>query len=448
MADLPELEQEEKQAEEQAEVQMSAGKSQRNFFMGLLMGIVLTLIFIFVFSGGWFLARWQMSGNGGNGSDQGTNASVLTDPDTLYKLNEVQSLIEQNYLEEVDGKNLESWLFRGIAYGLGDPYADYYSAEEMDSVMAATRGEYHGIGVVLLDMGIAGGVIVEEVYAGSPAERAGIQEGDVLLGLDQISFEGMDLSEVVSTIKKYEDSFTLHIFRPENESEMDLMVYCTDVEINYVEYKLLEDGVGYLRLSEFTESAVGQFNDAVSNMQEQGMEHLIVDLRDNPGGLLDAVCDILDEILPEGLIVYTEGRSGERSEELSDNKRSVTCPVAVLVNGKSASASEIFAGAIQDYEIGPVIGTKTYGKGIVQARFMLSDGSSFKMTTQTYYTPKGQNIHGNGITPDIVVETEAASEEGSDKNSDKTDNEAENGKRGNPATDPVLKKAVEVLTEK
>lgn len=444
MADLPELEQEEKQAEEQTEVQMNAGKSQWNFFLGLLLGVLLTLVFIFVFSGGWFLARWQMSGNGGNASEQGTDVSVLTDPDTLYKLNEVQSLIEQNYLEEVDGKNLESWLFRGIAYGLGDPYADYYSAEEMDSVMAATKGEYHGIGVVLLDMGTAGGFIVEEVYAGSPAERAGIQVGDVLLGLDQISFEGMDLSEVVSTIKQYQDSFTLHIFRSENESEMDLMVYCTDVEINYVEYKLLEDGFGYLRLSEFTERAVDQFYDAVSDMQDQGMEHLVVDLRDNPGGLLDAVCDILDEILPEGLIVYTEGRSGERSEELADNKRSITCKVAVLVNGKSASASEIFAGAIQDYEIGPVIGTKTYGKGIVQARFMLSDGSSFKMTTQTYYTPKGQNIHGNGITPDIVVESEKVSEEASDK----TDDGAETEKRGNPATDPVLKKAIEVLTQK
>lgn len=429
MADLPERGRGETKTEretEKTEELIKKYKCQRNFFTGLLLGVLLTLICVFIFSGGWFFARWQLAKDENGTQEKQPDASVLTDRDTLYKLNEIQSLIEQNYLEEVDGNNLETWLFRGIAYGLGDPYADYYSAEEMGSVMTSTTGEYHGIGVVLSDVETPGKLIVEEVYKGTPADEAGIQAGDILLGLNDTSFEGMDLSEVVSVIRAYEDSFVLHIFRPEEETELDLTVHCSDVEITYVEHELLENGIGYLHLSEFTESAVDQFMAAVSEMQDAGMEKLIVDLRGNPGGLLDAVCDILDEILPEGLIVYTEGRDGEREEEMADNKRSITCEVAVLVDGKSASASEIFAGAIQDCEIGPIIGTQTYGKGIVQARFMLSDGSAFKLTTKTYYTPKGQNIHGNGITPDIVVEAETSE---------------------NAEQDPVLQKAIEVLTQ-
>ncbi|MCD7817495.1 MAG: S41 family peptidase [Lachnospiraceae bacterium] len=202
----------------------------------------------------------------------------------------------------------------------------------------------------------------------------------------------------------------------------------------YVSYEMLADQIGYLQLTEFTESAVEQFRDAVEDLNGQGMEKLIVDLRDNPGGLLTSVCDILDEILPEGLIVYTEDKNGNREEYMADDEQSVTCEVAVLVNGSSASASEIFAGAIQDYGLGPIIGTQTYGKGVVQKTYYLSDGSTFKLTVENYYTPNGQEIDGNGITPDIVAE------EGDDEENSETDIETD-------ADDAVLERALQELSE-
>jgi carboxyl-terminal processing protease len=204
---------------------------------------------------------------------------------------------------------------------------------------------------------------------------------------------------------------------------------CESVALmNYVEYELKDGQIGYISLTEFTDQAVEQFHDAVCDLQEQGMEALIVDLRNNPGGLLTAVCDILDELLAGQLIVYTEDKNGTREEYYSDEEQLITCPVAVLVNGSTASAAEIFAGAVQDYALGPIVGTQTYGKGIVQNTFKLSDGSAIKFTVAKYYTPNGQDIHGNGITPDIVVEDTEASEEAED-------------------TDAVLQAAIDALQD-
>ena len=195
----------------------------------------------------------------------------------------------------------------------------------------------------------------------------------------------------------------LTVHREDTENAMDIKVSVTDVELPSVFSEMLEDNIGYIRITQFTGVTVEQYQEAFNNLKKKGMEKLIVDLRDNPGGLLDSVCDILRKILPEGLIVYTEDKEGNREEEKCDGKNELQMPLAVLVNESSASASEIFAGAVQDYGIGTIVGTTTYGKGVVQSIRQLSDGSAIKLTIANYYTPKGNNINKIGIKPDIEV---------------------------------------------
>ncbi|MCD7716412.1 MAG: S41 family peptidase [Lachnospiraceae bacterium] len=403
---------------------------RRHFVNGMLTGAILALLCMaaVIFVPG--IVR-DLTGKGNPG------AKVLTTGSTLNKLAQVQEIIEDYYLDEVDGELLESYLFKGIAAGLDDAYASYYTAEELSSVMDSTRGEYYGIGASIGTDSETGDFYIGEVYEDSPAEEGGLRVDDIVRAVDGGTIEDLTLNELVTLIKS-KDTFTMTVYRPDTEEELELTITCGDVTPTYVTYEMLDGSIGYLMLTEFTESAVEQFQSAIEDLNEQGMEKLIVDVRDNPGGLLSAVCDILDEILPEGLIVYTEDKNGNREEYNADDERSVTCEVAVLVNGGSASASEIFAGAIQDYGIGSIIGTQTYGKGVVQKTYSLSDGSAFKLTVENYYTPNGQEIDGNGITPDIVVDENAE-----DADTENADTDADLEKE----SDPVLARAVEELSE-
>ena len=200
-------------------------------------------------------------------------------------------------------------------------------------------------------------------------------------------------------------------------SSIDMELTRKIVENRTVKTEMKEGGVGYLKITEFDSVTYEQFQNGLETLEKEGMTALVVDLRDNPGGNLDTVCQILDLLLPEGTIVYTEDKNGERVDtKTSDDEHQFTKPLAVLVNGRSASASEVFSGAVQDYGTGTIIGTQTYGKGIVQTLYSLSDGSCLKLTTAQYFTPDGRNIHGEGITPDIVVEKSA---------DDQTDNQLE-----------------------
>ena len=198
------------------------------------------------------------------------------------------------------------------------------------------------------------------------------------------------------------DSVTLTIQRDEETKEIKVEI--RDVEIQTVSHEMLDDETGYIRISEFSEVTSNQYKKAFEDLQDKGMKKLVVDLRDNPGGLLTAVCDVLRQILPEGLIVYTEDKNGKKEEEKCDGKSELAMPLAVLVNGGSASASEIFAGAVKDYGIGTIVGTTTYGKGVVQTIQPLSDGSAVKITIAKYFTPKGNDINKKGIAPDVEAE--------------------------------------------
>lgn len=410
MENLPENDGEKNMAGEAAP-EREEGYVGRGFGMGFLAGALAAMACVCVFLLGWRTAqrsRLTRQDEPESAEEEDIGAQVLTDYRTLAKLDEIQSLIEQNYLRDVDSDTLSEYLFLGIAYGLEDDYANYYSPPELETVMDSTRGTYFGIGITIEEDTRTHEIRVSDVYDASPAEEAGMEAGDVILAVNETSAEGKSLDEVSALIKAQEDTFTLKVLR-EGTRELELELKCDTVEPAYVESDMLENEIGYIRITDFTGSAAGQFRDALKALDEQGMKKLIVDLRDNPGGLLDSVNAMLDEILPEGLIVYMEDKNGEREEFSSDKEQAVNCEIAVLVNGGSASASEIFAGAVQDYELGPVIGTQTYGKGLVQDTYTLSDGSAFKMTTKEYFTPKGRSIDGNGITPDIVAEDEPES---------------------------------------
>ncbi|MDD6615607.1 MAG: S41 family peptidase [Lachnospiraceae bacterium] len=378
-------------------------KSRAGFQAGFLTGAFTVLVCTMILAAVSGLFRRQRQG------EEQSGAEVLTSQETADKLEEIQKLIQRKALGEIDGQELSDYLFRGVAAGLDDAYARYYTSDELTSVRESNDGAYYGIGATLSQDVNTGEIRVSTVYEDSPAALAGLQEEDQLLRLEDTSLTGMDLSDVITLIREYEGIFHLTVLRDDQEAELEMA--CGQVEKKTVKYEITGDDIGYIRITEFDSVTVVQFQDAVDDLMGQGVQGLIFDLRDNPGGLLTAVCDIVDYLLPEGLIVYTEDRNGVGEEYKSDDEHYVNCPMAVLVNGNSASGSEIFAGALQDHEAAVIIGTTTYGKGVVQNTYELSDGSALKLTVEKYYTPNGQDIDGNGITPDYVVEEGDSQEE-------------------------------------
>lgn len=237
-----------------------------------------------------------------------------------------------------------------------------------------------------------------------PGAEAGLQTGDVITAINDTDVTDMELSDVVSLIRENKDkTIVLTVFRENEEKSREISVDVTDVELPSVFGEILDKKTGYIQITQFTGVTPQQYKDMFAELKDKGMERLVIDLRDNPGGLLTSVCDILREILPEGLIVYTEDKYGNREEETCDGKHQLDMPLAVLVNENSASASEIFAGAVQDHEVGTIVGTTTYGKGVVQELRQLSDGSAVKLTVSNYYTPNGNSINKVGIKPDVEV---------------------------------------------
>ena len=344
------------------------------------------------------------------------------------KFSKIRQLIDENFLGEVDESKLEEGIYKGYLSGLDDPYSVYYDEEETKELYESTQGEYSGIGVVISQNINTGIITMIQVYEDSPAEKAGLKDNDVLYKVGDMEVTGMELSEVVSYIKgERGTSVRLTVLRGEDGEEIQVTAVRDQIEARTVEYRMLENQIGYLSVSEFDSVTYDQYAEALEKLQQQGMEALVVDLRNNPGGNLQTVCDMLDLILPEGTIVYTEDKDGNRNTAASDEEHQLDIPMAVLVNGNSASASEIYAGAVQDYGIGTIVGTQTYGKGVVQQIFDLGDGTSVKLTIAEYFTPDGRNINGEGITPDVEIEYEW----------DEADPEADN----------QLEKALEILKD-
>ena len=338
---------------------------------------------------------------------QKMSSSVLADSATVEKVEYLEKLIDQEYLGDVDKSDLAEGIYAGLLYGLGDVYSRYYTAEEYAQETASTDGSYVGIGVSI-QKNKNGGVQIAECYEGGSGKKAGLISGDVITAIDDTDVTDMELSEVVRLIRQNEGrNIVLTVQRENEESPLSITVEVTNVELPAVFSEMLDEETGYIQITQFTGVAPQQYKEAFADLKEQGMEKLIVDLRDNPGGLLASVCDILREILPKGRIVYTEDKYGKREEETCDGEKELDIPLAVLVNESSASASEIFAGAVQDYGIGKIVGTTTYGKGVVQELRPLNDGSAVKLTISDYYTPNGNSINKVGIKPDIEVKLAA-----------------------------------------
>ena len=329
----------------------------------------------------------------------------LTDEAVQEKLTEIEGLMNDYFLDELDEEQIETWLYKGAVAGLGDPYAAYYTVEEYQSLLDSTNGSYCGIGVEISQNINTGIVTVARVFEDGPAMEAGLRPGDILYKVGDAEVTGMDLTMVVSQIKGEENTKVLiSVAREGEEDYLEFQVERRTIEIQTVGSAMLEDQIGYISITSFDDVPTDQFTKALDELETQGIKGLIVDLRGNGGGLVSSVCAILDRLLPEGLIVYTEDKYGNREEETSDAEHYFDKPLAVLVNGNSASASEIFAGAIKDYGIGTLVGTKTYGKGIVQKIYPLHDGTAVKLTVSKYYTPKGNNIHEIGIEPDVEID--------------------------------------------
>lgn len=324
--------------------------------------------------------------------------------ETKEKLSGIQALIQKEYIGEVDEDALQTGICQGYVGALGDPYSAYYDEEQTSALMETTQGEYGGIGVVLTQNLDTGVTTASSVYEDSPAMKAGMKDGDIIYQVEGRDVSGMALEEISGSIKGEKGTIVeITVLRGEEREEVTLTITRDTIQAETVKTRMLEDEIGYLAISEFDSVTLEQYREGLAELTTQGMEGLIVDLRGNPGGNLDTVCEILDLMLPEGLIVYTEDKDGNRQEFTSDEAQEVQVPLAVLVDGNSASASEIYAGAIQDYGIGQIVGTKTYGKGVVQTIYDLKDGTSLKLTVAEYFTPNGRNIDGEGITPDVEV---------------------------------------------
>lgn len=337
-------------------------------------------------------------------SDVTAQGTAITN-ELLQKLRALESAIHVYYYQdEVDYEKMQNGVLSGFVEALEDPYSEYYTKEDFQKVTEDNRGIYYGIGAYVSVDTTLSRPKISGVIKNTPAEEAGLRENDVIVNVGEVSTYEMTAEEVVSYIRGEEGTTVeLTIFREGEPEYLEFSVVRRKVESPTVESEMKGE-VGYIQITGFEEVTVHQFEEAYEGLKAQGMKGLVIDVRSNPGGLLTSVLEIGRMILPEGLIVYMEDKNGKRDEYTCDGENQIDIPLAVLVNGNSASASEILAGAVQDYGVGTIVGKTTYGKGVVQNIFGLTDGSAIKLTISNYFTPNGNNIHGVGIVPDVEVE--------------------------------------------
>jgi len=332
------------------------------------------------------------------------NASVFSQNSFTMddKISYISSLIDKYYVDEYEKADLEDGVYHGLVEGLGDPYSSYFSQEELAGFMENTNGSFYGIGVNIQYNEETGRLLVISPIAGSPAEKAGILPGDYIYKVNGQDITGMDSDASISLIRG-EEGTTVSLTLLRDGKEVVIDVERAEIDLESVASMVLEDNIGYIYISGFKNNTYDQFAENYNELRSQNIKGLIIDVRDNPGGMLNIVEKIADMLIPEGNIVYTIDKNGNR-EDCTSDAACIDIPLAVLVNGNSASASEILAGAVQDSGTGVLVGSQTYGKGCVQNLYKLPDGSGVKITIQKYYTPKGVCIQGTGITPDYVVE--------------------------------------------
>lgn len=379
--------------------------SKHKFGFGILAGILCVLFACFA-----FVQVLNMTGQviviGGNNVVTPVDNSPLLDEATIEKVNEIYAKMNYLYYEDFSADQIREKMYAGMLAGLADPYSAYYTDEEYAENQISLTGKYYGIGAGLQQDAKTMEVTITKIYAGTPSEEAGLKEGDIVLYVGDIDATSMELSNLVQNIRG-EEGTKVHmvVYRPATEETLEFDVERRNVVLPSVEGEMLDDGIGYIQVTDFQDETDEQFIKMVNAYMKDGMKGMIVDIRSNPGGYLDTVNNMLDYILPEGLIVYTEGAYGNRREFKSDAS-CIDIPIVVLVNENSASASEIFAGAIKDHDYGTIVGKTTFGKGLVQKYYGLQTGGVIKLTVEKYYTPSGNYIHGVGIVPHVEVDYE------------------------------------------
>lgn len=373
------------------------------FLAGLIVGMVTTLLVVCVGYLGYQIQQRVDDGqssqqvNAGSSGQDGKLSDAVAD-----KIDTLEYMIERYYYkDDISREDLENGIYQGLMDAVGDPYTSYFNASDFSIFMEQTTGAYYGIGAYVAQDTERNYPKINSPIPGSPAEEVGLRPNDIIYEVDGVSTYGMDLDKVVSLIKG-EEGTTVRITVYRDGEYLDMAVQRRQVEIPTVEQEMLGDGMAYIRIIEFDEVTPGQFKQALQTSRSSGMKGLILDLRGNPGGSVNAVVDIARMLLPEGLVVYTEDKYGKREEYSCDGSNEFELPLVVLIDGNSASASELLSGAIQDYRKGTLVGTTTFGKGIVQQMLTLRDGSAVKITISSYFTPKGRNIHGIGIEPDVA----------------------------------------------
>lgn len=401
---------------------MEERENKNKFWKGVLVGALITafcaMAVVGIASGIWLVAR-SAKGKAQGVSEGSVGSNVIAEHEVTeeemelyeigYKLDYIEKLIDTYFLfdEETEREDPMDWMYIGYVASLRDPYSSYYSEEEYQSLIESTEGEYCGIGVMVSQNVYTGLVTVVKVFKDAPADVAGMLPGDIITAVEGMDISGMDLSLVVSDHIKGEEGtdVSLTVYRESIDDYVDLTMTRRIVQNPTVEFEMLEEKIGYIELSSFEDVSTEQFIGAVDALEEQGMEGLILDLRNNGGGVVNAAEDIADYLIPDGKdIVSFKGKGVEDSTYVAKDGHQLDIPMVVLVNGQSASASEVLTGALKDHGIATVVGTNTFGKGIAQGIFPLPDGSALKLTTAYYYVPSGECIHEKGIEPDVVVE--------------------------------------------
>jgi len=382
-------------------------KINKQFFAGMMVGWGITLvvlvatIFIVGYATGFRFVKTPNAQVTVNSSSASGN---VLDEATINKINDVLGVFDQNSILELDTAAFQRALIDGVIKGSGDKYAQYYDVDEITQLMGNYGGTFYGIGASL-SLNSAGYAEVQSVYSNSPAESEGVRDGDIITAVDGADVYGMTLDEMVDLIRGPEGTdVVLTIAREGEKSYIDITLTRAKIEVVVVEYEMKEDNIGYIHIEQWYDTTPDQFAAAMQDLRDQGMNSLIIDLRSNTGGLLRSVLLVAQQMLPQGTVVYTENKYGKGQVYTCDGSQEIDIPVVILTNGYTASASEILTGAMKDHSKAISMGTKTYGKGVVQSFFNFDDGTAMKLTTEQYFTPNGTAIDGIGIEPDIEVE--------------------------------------------
>ena len=357
------------------------------------------------------------------------------------KVKDIDRQLNQRYIEKIDKKKMYESALKAYVEGLGDPYTSYFTKEEYQAFEQDMAATYDGIGAPISKDQETKLVMIVSPYKDSPAEKAGLRTGDIILAVNGEDTTAMDPDEIAKRIRgKKGTEVKLTIQRKANDkaSILEIPIVRDTIEIPTIAAKMLEDQIGYIAIYGFDAPTADQFKKELTNLKRQGMKGLVLDLRGNPGGYLETAVDIADEIISKGLVVYIEDKNGNREDFSAVNSAELDMPIAVLVNKGSASASEILAGALKDHGVATIVGTTTFGKGLVQNTFPFADGSALKVTIAKYYTPNGEYIHSKGIEPDVTVEPETGENAESSESQPSADQKKDN----------QLQKAWEIVKEK